>query len=243
MTIPKMLSLKLNEQSVEMVLLELKEHTLKIFMVLLYLEQILHTCLVTSSKNTFTRKTGISWHKAFSDCRNCIISYYVKFRPPMKCPDPVFQWCCKFSLWARLIKEPILEVKEHLKVICARPAKVSYYDIFLEPRAGYRKCQVREIGLHELMWRQTTDPNGSFSFLLSPSLHFPLPLLPFFSIPCFNVSDRNTVNEKVLHFRYFSHNTVLVEIIFEQNYYNCSGVSLSLDVFAGCLWDQKVSPD
>ena len=30
----------------------------------------------------------------------------------------------------------------------------------------------------------------------------------------------DTVNEKVLQFRYFSHNTVSVEIIFEQNYYN-----------------------
>ena len=29
-----------------------------------------------------------------------------------------------------------------------------------------------------------------------------------------------TVNEKVLQFRYFSHNTVSVEIIFEQKYYN-----------------------
>ena len=30
----------------------------------------------------------------------------------------------------------------------------------------------------------------------------------------------DTVNEKVLQFRYFSHDTVSVEIIFEQNYYN-----------------------
>ena len=39
----------------------------------------------------------------------------------------------------------------------------------------------------------------------------------------------STVDEKVLQFRYFSHNTVSVEIIFEQKYYNfqtfcCSSV-------------------
>ena len=53
----------------------------------------------------------------------------------------------------------------------------------------------------------------------------------------------STVDEKVLQFRYFSHNTVSVEIIFEQKYYNfqtfcCSSATIfEYTSMVGKAWD------
>ena len=112
----------------------------------------------------------------------------------------------------------------------------AYYSIF-----GYRKLPALAClicctdDLTQLLpcidlWRLRTEIVSVREYFYF-SQFFNLHIYPRCSNVYLKISDvkSNTVDEKVLQFRYFSHNTVSVEIIFEQNYYNFQTLCYSSD--------------